>query len=87
MKIMPGTGNLGARVDAVDLSRPLDEPEIAAIRTNLGRYGVLCFPGQHLDALQLKRFSARFGTLVLSHPGQVAWQICDHKIRPLLNDA
>jgi taurine dioxygenase len=63
MKITPGTGHLGARVDAVDLAQPLDESTVAAIRTSLGRYGVLCFPGQHLDALQLKHFSARFGTL------------------------
>src|ERR1700736_4402360 len=54
---------LGATVRGLDLSRPLPEREFGAILWALGRYGVLCFPGQALDAAALKAFSARFGEL------------------------
>src|SRR5712692_6430572 len=54
---------LGATVRGLDLSRPLPEREFGAILWELGRYGVLCFPGQALDAAALKAFSGRFGEL------------------------
>jgi len=54
---------LGATVRGIDLSRPLPEREFGAILWALGRYGVLCFPGQALDAAALKAFSGRFGEL------------------------
>ena len=54
---------LGARVDGLDLSQPLSGGDIALIARSLGAYGVLCFPGQDLDAAALRAFAVRFGTL------------------------
>ncbi len=63
MEIRPSGGILGASVTGVDLSAPLGERDFGTILGALGRHGVLCFPGQRLDAAALKAFSARFGAL------------------------
>ena len=63
MKITPSGAALGASVEDLDLARPLSAADDQAVVEALGRYGVLRFPRQKLDAGQLKRFSARFGDL------------------------
>jgi taurine dioxygenase len=54
---------LGATVRGVDLARPLDDADVAAIVHGLGRHGVLRFPEQRLDAAALRDFSRRFGSI------------------------
>jgi alpha-ketoglutarate-dependent taurine dioxygenase len=54
---------LGATVEGLDLSRPLDEAALERVTQALGERGVLRFPRQKLDAAQLRDFSARFGEL------------------------
>lgn len=66
MRIVPEGGVLGARIEGVDLARPLDEEERRAILRALGERGVLCFPGQALDPAALAAFGARFGPLELN---------------------
>jgi taurine dioxygenase len=61
--ITPSGRILGATVDGVDLAQPLGDAEFRMLLAALGRYGVLRFPGQHLDAASLKAFAGRFGTL------------------------
>ena len=61
--IKPTGAVLGATVTGIDLAEPLGEREFAEILLNLGRYGVLRFPDQHLDLAALKRFSERFGDI------------------------
>lgn len=63
MKLTPNNGSLGVRIDDVDLSRPISQEQFATILSALGRFGVICFPGQKLDARALKAFSERFGSL------------------------
>ena len=63
MRITPNNAGLGARVEALDLAAPLDEPVFRSVLRALGRYGVLCFPGQALDASQLAGFAGWFGAL------------------------
>jgi alpha-ketoglutarate-dependent taurine dioxygenase len=63
MKITPNEGMLGARIEGVDLAQPLSRTDFATILTALGRYAVLCFPKQKLDARSLKAFSEQFGSL------------------------
>ncbi len=58
-----GNASLGAKVTGVDLSRPLSDTDFAAVLLALGRYGVLCFPDQPIEASALRTFSARFGAL------------------------
>ena len=54
---------LGATVRGLDLAKPLDDTAFATILTALGRHGVLRFPDQHLDAMALRDFSRRFGSI------------------------
>ena len=54
---------LGATVRGVDLAKPLDDADFAAILLALGRHGVLRFPDQRLEASALRDFSQRFGRI------------------------
>jgi taurine dioxygenase len=68
--IEPGCGILGARVTGVDLAQPLGAADFAAIFAALGRHGVLCFPGQQLEAEALRDFAKRFGSIQTSVTGR-----------------
>lgn len=63
MNIEPTGKILGARVTGVDLRKSLSDEGFARILTALGDHGVLCFPGQLLQADELVRLSSRFGSL------------------------
>jgi len=63
MRIIPSGATLGARVEGLDLSQPLDDQTYEQLIQALGRYGVLKYPKQELTAQQLRDFSARFGEL------------------------
>ena len=66
MQIVPSGKMLGARIEGLDLSRPLTEREVEEIIQAIGRYGVLCFPRQRLTARQHRDFAARFGELEIN---------------------
>ena len=72
--VVPMSSTLGARIDGIDLSRPLSGGDIAAIRRALLRYEVLFFDDQALTPAQLRDFAARFGELHV------------HPIRPHVSD-
>jgi taurine dioxygenase len=57
---------LGASVGDIDLAGALSQQDFDLILDALGRHGVLRFPGQRLSADDLRRFSARFGTLEIN---------------------
>ena len=61
MRIVPSGRPIGAEVQDVDLSRPLDEALFAEIEQAFDRYAVLCVRGQKLDEPQLIAFAQRFG--------------------------
>jgi len=61
------SSTLGARVEGLDLSKPLAAEAISAIRRMLLRYEVLFFEDQDLTPAQLRDFAARFGPLHV-HP-------------------
>lgn len=52
-----------ARVDGVDLSRPVDPADFAAIQAALGEYAVLVFQGPTLTPEEQATFASRFGPL------------------------
>ncbi|MDB5454077.1 MAG: rdpA [Caulobacteraceae bacterium] len=58
-------GYLGARVEGVDLSNPLDTSTVASLRSAFLEHCVLVFPKQHLTADQLASFAALWGELHL----------------------
>ena len=63
IRIEPGNATLGARVTGVDLGRPLSDADFESVVRALADRGVLCFPGQSIEAAALRAFSQRFGGL------------------------
>lgn len=63
MRIIPGNGTLGARVEDCDLGRKLPEEDMRAILRALGNFGVLCFPEQSCDVEAFVAFGNWFGEL------------------------
>ena len=61
---------LGATVGGMDLSKPLSDADFAAILLALGTHGVLRFPGQRLEAVELRDFSRRFGRIQATLTGR-----------------
>ncbi len=64
LDVRPVAGALGAEVHGLDLSRPLEEQVLVAIRRALLDHLVLFFPEQQLTPQQLLAFSACFGPLI-----------------------
>ena len=62
------SGVIGAEIRNVDLTGPIDDDTVAAIRTLLLRHKVVFFPQQHLTADQHSAFASRFGELTSAHP-------------------
>jgi len=69
MRLTPSGKILGATVEDLDLSRPLEEREVEALIQAIGRHGVLRFPEQRLSARAQKDFAARFGELEINVAG------------------
>jgi taurine dioxygenase len=66
MQLIPTGRTLGARIEGLDLAKPLDEREVEGIIQALGRYGVVSFPRQRLTAREHRDFAARFGELEIN---------------------
>jgi taurine dioxygenase len=60
--------HLGAYVDGVDLSKPLDDESIAEIRSALLEFGVIFFRNQPVTCEQHLELAARFGEIESPHP-------------------
>ncbi|HWA59866.1 MAG TPA: TauD/TfdA family dioxygenase [Caulobacteraceae bacterium] len=54
-------GGLGAEIRGVDLSRPLPDADLAAVKDAFARHGVVWFPDQPLTHDQLEAFTLQFG--------------------------
>ena len=67
--IIPTGETLGATIAGIDLNDELDHRTFADVLRALGRYGVLRFPGQHLDSARQMAFSERFGSLEINVAG------------------
>src|SRR5271167_226081 len=63
--VTPLAGSLGAQVDGVDLSKPLDDETMGLLRTAFLEHGVLVYPRQELTPHQQAAFAARWGELHL----------------------
>lgn len=62
MRIEPTGKTLGATVRGID-PRDIGAQDFTTILRALGDHGVLCFPGQALEAADLRAFSRRFGDI------------------------
>jgi taurine dioxygenase len=65
--ITPLTVTLGAQIEGLDLSQPLDAETREAVHRALLRYKVLFFNDQHIDRESHRRFAGYFGPLE-THP-------------------
>lgn len=61
LRIAPLSSTSGARINRLNLSRPLSDEVIHAIHRALLRYEVLFFDSQTLTPAELRDFAARFG--------------------------
>ena len=66
LSITPIGRTLGARIEGVDLSKPLARADKAAILRAFGQYAVLCFPNQKLEPAAQKAFAREFGSLEIN---------------------
>lgn len=64
MQVRRLAGSLGAELSGVDLSKPLADGAVAAIRAALLEHGVIFFRDQPLAPAAYMRFAERFGTPV-----------------------
>jgi len=79
--VKPVDATLGAVVTDVDLTR-LDDPTWGEIHQAFLQYGVLVFPGQHLDETALGAFARRFGDTEKLSPRQSGPTIQFSNTRP-----
>ncbi len=62
---------LAGRVTGLDVTRPLDPEQVAAIESGMDRYAVLIFPAQEITDEQQLAFTQNFGTLEETAGGNV----------------
>jgi alpha-ketoglutarate-dependent taurine dioxygenase len=68
LSVRPIAGHIGADVDGVDLSQPLDEATVGRLTDALHRHKVIFFRDQELDHAGQIRFGRHFGELTYAHP-------------------
>ncbi len=61
--VYPVTPDFAAEIGDVDLSRPLSDADMSAIKTAFWKYAVLVFPQQQLTQEQQLAFAMYFGTV------------------------
>jgi taurine dioxygenase len=61
VRVLPSGEACGARVEGVDLSKPLDPETVGRLREAWLEHHVLAFPDQTLDDDDLERFTLSFG--------------------------
>lgn len=68
IEIQKVTASIGAHVFGVDISKPLDEEQVAALREALNVHKALVFDDVHLDDEGQQAFVRHFGELTTAHP-------------------
>src|SRR5207244_9062721 len=66
ISVYPVTENFAAELGDLDLARPLDAADLAAVKAAFASYAVLIFPDQQLTQEQHLAFAALFGPLELT---------------------
>jgi alpha-ketoglutarate-dependent taurine dioxygenase len=68
IEIRKVTARIGAHVSGVDISRPLDEETVTALRDALNVHKALVFSDVNLDDEGQQAFARQFGELTTAHP-------------------
>jgi taurine dioxygenase len=66
LNVIPSGDILGARIEGLDLSKPVSAEDHRVVVQALGENGMICIPDQHISAGELKAFAQRFGTLEIN---------------------
>ena len=66
ISVYPVTENFAAEIGDLDLARPLDPADLAAVKAAFATYAVLIFPDQQLTQEQHLAFAALFGPLEMT---------------------
>ncbi|HEX3881500.1 MAG TPA: TauD/TfdA family dioxygenase [Stellaceae bacterium] len=74
IEIIPTGAALGAEIRGVDLARPLDDADFAAIERAYDEHGVIFFRGQKLTPPQQVAFTRRFGEIEFNIFGE-RWSV------------
>ncbi|MFC8665767.1 TauD/TfdA dioxygenase family protein [Streptomyces sp. NPDC057199] len=68
IEIRKVTARIGARISGVDISEPLDDGTVAALRDALNVHKALVFDDVNLDDAGQQAFARHFGDLTTAHP-------------------
>jgi alpha-ketoglutarate-dependent sulfate ester dioxygenase len=68
IRVSPVAGRIGAQIEGVDISSPLNEETISVIQQALDSWRVVFFRDQHLDHATQIAFGRQFGELTYAHP-------------------
>jgi taurine dioxygenase len=68
LTIQPLAGHIGALIENADISTPLQEDDVTAIRSALHQWKVVFFRDQQLDHAAQITFGRQFGELTYAHP-------------------
>ncbi|MEU0428417.1 TauD/TfdA family dioxygenase [Streptomyces canus] len=68
IEIRKVTARIGAHISGVDISRPLDEETVTALRDALNVHKALVFSDVNLDDEGQQAFARQFGDLTTAHP-------------------
>jgi len=85
LSIQPLHPEFVGEVEGVDLTRPLDAAEVAAIEAGMDRYAVLVFHNQRLDDAQQMAFTRNFGEIENARGGNVT-KPGEHRLPQGMND-
>ena len=66
IEIIPNDAIVGATVRGVNAAAPINDADWGVLLAALGRYGVLRFPDQKMEAAELRAFSEKFGDIQAS---------------------
>src|SRR5205807_2018654 len=66
MNVIPSGEALGARIEGLDLAKPLKAAELDGVLKTLGKHGVVRFPQQRLTGRELADFGRQLGDLEIN---------------------
>ena len=69
-RVKPLSPHVGAEIQGIDLTKPLDEAQVAALKEALARHGVIFFYDQPIDLEMHRRFAMYFGELHIHVGGE-----------------
>lgn len=83
VEVRPLSPNIGAEIRGVDLSQPLGDQAVVAVREALNHHHVVFFRDQDLNPDTQAAFARQFGTLTEAHPVLPALDQSNPQVLPI----